>query len=260
MPAVARCVRRGRSCRSSSLITGRNSGRDDTNAYPTFTKCLRTMRHGSSHHVDVSVIVVSTSGRRSDYLPRRHARAGEVCSTKRPDRHVHVHATSLTGQILATSADHPNRRAAKAAIASVQKNLTGASVGSSSSTTAAKKPTARKSPAKRTAAARKTAAKKTTTRATAAKKTTARKAAVKKTVAKKAAPRKAAVRKTVAKKAAQRKAAAKKTTARKVAKKAAPRKAAAKKTTARKVAKKAAPRKAAAKKTTARKVAKKAAP
>src|SRR5450755_2586960 len=146
--------------------------RSDTNACPTFTKCLRTMRHGSWHHVDVSVIVVSTSGRRSDYLPRRHARAGEVCSTKRPDQHVHVHATSLTGQILATSADHPNQRAAKAAIASVQKNLTGASVGSSSSTTAAKKPTARKSPAKRTAAARKTAAKKTTTRATAAKKTT----------------------------------------------------------------------------------------
>ncbi len=44
-----------------------------------------------------------------------------------------------TGQILATSADHPNLRAAKAAIASVQKNLSGASVDSSSSTTAAKK-------------------------------------------------------------------------------------------------------------------------
>src|SRR5665213_2314407 len=120
-----------------------------------------------------------------------------------------------TGQILATSADHPNLRAAKAAIASVQKNLSGANVDDrSASTTAAKKTTARKTAAKKVTAARKTAAQKTTTRETAAKKTTARKTAAKKTTARKAAPRKTAAKKTTARKTAAKKTTARKTTAR----------------------------------------------
>ena len=70
-----------------------------------------------------------------------------------------------TGQILATSADHPNLRAAKAAIASVQKNLSGASVDDrSASSTVAKKTTTRKAAAPRKAAAKKTTTTRRTTR------------------------------------------------------------------------------------------------
>jgi len=181
------------------------------------------MRHGSWHPDDVSVIVVTdVRSNTGTYLPRRHAVPARIVLRKARTGTFTFTLESPTGQILATSADHPNLRAAKAAIASVQKNLSGANVDDrSSSTTAAKKTTARKSAAKKTTAARKTAAKKTTTRVTAAKKTTARKTAAKKTTARKAAPRKAAAKKTTA----ARKTAVRKTTVRKAApRKAAPRK------------------------------------
>ena len=91
---------------------------------------------------------------------------------------------SATGQQLLESSDHPNLRAAKLALAAVQRTVGSAEVDDRTSATATKravKKTAGRKTAAKKATAKKTTAKKTAGRKTAAKKTTARKTAAKKT-------------------------------------------------------------------------------
>jgi uncharacterized protein YegP (UPF0339 family) len=197
------------------------------------TNRSRKTRHGYSLPRDLSDIVVfDVSGRRPEPSAEEACVPAKFVLRKGRTGKFTFTLEGPNGQILATSADHPNLRAAKAAIASVQKNLTGAEVDDrSAGATPVKKTTARKTTAKKTTA-RKATAKKTTAK-TAAKKTTARKTAAKRAPA--------------AKKTTTRKTAAKRTTRTTATKKATTRKTAAKKTTARK----AAPRKRASKKTAA---------
>jgi len=128
--------------------------------------------------------------------------------------------------------------------------------GTSRTTTATRKPVAKKTTTRKPAA-RKTTAKKATVKKAVAKKPVARKTAAKKPVARKTAAKKPVARKTVAKKPVARKAAAKKTTTtRTTTRKPVARKTAAKKPIARKTAaKKPVARKTVAKKPVARKPA-----
>jgi uncharacterized protein YegP (UPF0339 family) len=212
------------------------------------TNRSRKTRHGYSLPRDLSDIVVfDVSGRRPEPSAEEACVPAKFVLRKGRTGKFTFTLEGPNGQILATSADHPNLRAAKAAIASVQKNLTGAEVDDrSAGATPVKKTTARKTTAKKTTA-RKTAAKKTAAKKTTARKATAKKTTVK-TAAKKTTARKtAAKRAPAAKKTTTRKTAAKRTTRTTATKKATTRKTAAKKTTARK----AAPRKRASKKTAA---------
>jgi uncharacterized protein YegP (UPF0339 family) len=202
-------------------------------------KCVETTRHGGSLQRDCSAIVVLTFPvERSDPSAEEACVPAKFVLRKGRTGKFTFTLEGPNGQILATSADHPNLRAAKSAIASLQRSVPGADVDDrSAGTGAAKKATARKASVRKVAA--KKSVRKAATRKVAAKKTT-----------RKVAAKKVATRKVAAKKVAARKTTAKKTTAKKTARKSAARKVAApRKTTARKVAvKKTAARKTAAKK------------